>query len=286
MAQINALVKFIMININIFLSFIGFFMFGLAMYLWCSNWGNLDPGFFIGSGIVLALFGISLFFLGCIGCMSIDYQTRKLSKLVTGRKIMLVHLAMMILFLIAEIYLLRISLSAVTEYSNITSQINADDDVSTIPYATYENFISNQFNKFFFGASSECSKTLYLWFFSWINNNCPDTISQVKCQGCYSYSLTFCKADENLCYATASQEGNQYCPYTICRDGILSYFVSRVRPFAIALVALILLQAFFVLFDTMILCFRPHDNESAQLIKAGITSLETQHSTKDDSNRV
>lgn len=69
---------------------------------------------------------------------------------------MSVHLAFMILFIIGEIYLLRISLGAVTEYIDIADQLN-DDDVSTIAYASYEQFIAKQFNKFFFGASSECS---------------------------------------------------------------------------------------------------------------------------------
>ncbi len=76
MSRINALVKFAMINVNIFISFLGFFLFGFAMYLWCADWGNLDPGFFVGSGVVIALFGISLLFTGCLGCMSVDHQSR------------------------------------------------------------------------------------------------------------------------------------------------------------------------------------------------------------------
>lgn len=76
MSRLNGIVKFIMINVNIFLSFIGFALFGIAMYLWCSDWGNLDKGFFVGSGVLVALLGISLFFLGCIGCLGIDHQGR------------------------------------------------------------------------------------------------------------------------------------------------------------------------------------------------------------------
>ena len=76
MSRLNGLVKFAMINVNIVLAFIGFFCFGFAMYLWCSDWGNLDRGFFVGSGLVVALFGLSMFFLGCIGCLGIDHQGR------------------------------------------------------------------------------------------------------------------------------------------------------------------------------------------------------------------
>ena len=76
MSRLNGLVKFAMINVNIVLAFIGFFCFGFAMYLWCSDWGNLDRGFFVGSGLVVALFGLSMFFLRCIGCLGIDLCPR------------------------------------------------------------------------------------------------------------------------------------------------------------------------------------------------------------------
>jgi hypothetical protein len=79
MGRLNGIAKFIMININIFVSFFGTFFFGFALYLWSSDWGDLDPGFFVGSGIILALFGFILFFTGCIGCMSVDHQTKKVN---------------------------------------------------------------------------------------------------------------------------------------------------------------------------------------------------------------
>lgn len=157
----------------------------------------------------------------------------------------------MILFFIGEIVLIRTALNASNEYSAIVS-LSTKDDISTLPYATYEGFLSKEFNRFFFGATSDCSstflsinlfssftfpskllaavhvETLYLWFFSWINDHCPATMDQMNCQGCFDYSLTFCEANQNLCYKNP-EEGNIYCPYTICRYGILSYFHSRIK---------------------------------------------------------
>lgn len=69
-----------------------------------------------------------------------------------------IHLAWMILFLIAEIFLLKISSSAVHDYKSIVGELGDDDSViSTAPYGVYEDYISKQFNKFFFGAISNCS---------------------------------------------------------------------------------------------------------------------------------
>eukprot|EP01033_Poteriospumella_lacustris_P011439 gene11439-8137_t len=174
----------------------------------------------------------------------------------------------MILLFAGEVVLLRTALNASNEYSAIVGLMEPDE-VSTLPYATYEGYLSKEFNRFFFGAVSDCQKTLYLWFFSWINENCPSSMDQLNCQGCHDYSLTFCEANENLCYKT-TQDGNVYCPYTICRYGILTYFHSRIKQFAVALLVLLCMQLLFILLDLMILCYREHDNKAVGLLKAGI----------------
>ena len=80
MARLNNIVKFIMINVNILITFAGTFFVGFAFYLWFANWGDLDPGFFVGTGVILALFGVSTSIAGCIGCQGINHQTIKFGK--------------------------------------------------------------------------------------------------------------------------------------------------------------------------------------------------------------
>jgi amino acid transporter len=79
-SKLNNFVKFVMINANILLSFIGLFFFGFAFYLWFANWGDLDPGFFVGTGVIFALFGLSVTIIACIGCQGINNQTGKYGK--------------------------------------------------------------------------------------------------------------------------------------------------------------------------------------------------------------
>jgi hypothetical protein len=78
---------------------------------------------------------------------------------ITGRRITAIHLIMMILALSGELVLLQVALNAANEYSAIVDVTNADD-ISTLPYATYEGFISKEFNRFFFGANSNCQSKL------------------------------------------------------------------------------------------------------------------------------
>ncbi len=80
MARLNNIVKFIMINVNILITFAGMFFIGFALYLRFGNWGDLDPGFFVGTSVILALFGVSTSIAGCIGCQGINNQTMKFGK--------------------------------------------------------------------------------------------------------------------------------------------------------------------------------------------------------------
>lgn len=73
----------------------------------------------------------------------------------TARKIIGVHLVVMILLFAGEVVLLRTALNASNEYSAIVGLMEPDE-VSTLPYATYEGYLSKEFNRFFFGAISDC----------------------------------------------------------------------------------------------------------------------------------
>lgn len=156
MSRFNNFLKFFMINVNILFAFVGVCLFGLSMYVWCSNWGNLEHGFFIGSGAVVFLFGVVLFIVGCLGCMAVDNQNKKFKSGLTGRKIIFIHLLCMILGLIGELVLLRTSLNATKRYHDVYVEMKANPNLLP-PYEAYETFIDRQFNRFFFGAASECS---------------------------------------------------------------------------------------------------------------------------------
>lgn len=263
MSRLNNIIKFVLLNMNILMCFFGSFFIGFACYLWFANWGSLGPSFFIGIGFVSALFGLGLGILSCIGCQGINNQTRKLG-FWTGRRIIALHCSCLILGLIGEVYVLRTALDTSEQYSAVYDDLQRGLNPE---YAVYESLIAEKFNDFFFGAASTCQTTLYTWFWDWVNNNCPSTIEQLWCQGCKSYSLTFCAADSNLC--VVDEFGNPYCPYTICRAGFLDYVDYRIRPFAWTLIAFIFLQLIFIAMDLMILCFHPRDSLHKILEKSG-----------------
>eukprot|EP01040_Poterioochromonas_malhamensis_P015278 gene15278-17080_t len=77
MSRLNNIIKFVLLNMNILMCFIGSFFVGLAFYLWFADFGSLSKSFFIGVGFISALFGLVLGLLSCIGCQGINNQTRK-----------------------------------------------------------------------------------------------------------------------------------------------------------------------------------------------------------------
>lgn len=93
--RLNNVLKFALLNINIFFSFLGLAFFGFSFYLWFANWGkmtdeiaildswkvfdsgNLETGFFTGTGAILLLFGVAVILVSCIGCQGVDSQSAK-----------------------------------------------------------------------------------------------------------------------------------------------------------------------------------------------------------------
>ncbi len=76
-SRLNNILKFIVLNINILYFLFGFLFIGIACYLWFANWGSLDPGFFLGSGIILCLLGIAIAIVSCLAGQGIKFQTFK-----------------------------------------------------------------------------------------------------------------------------------------------------------------------------------------------------------------
>ncbi|RYY89203.1 hypothetical protein EON63_01110 [archaeon] len=78
--------------------------------------------------------------------------------------------------------------------------------------------------------SHTSSGTLYFWFWDWVDSNCPQVLSSINCQACEPYALTFCAAEANMCFDEngETEEGNPYCPYTVCRRDVLKYTRTRI----------------------------------------------------------
>lgn len=176
MSRLNNIIKFILLNVNIFFSFIGFFFFGFSLYLWAANWGSLDAKFFYGAASIALLFGFCLILTACMGCQSINNQTRiyvivsckecffqtsvdtltfYYTAFLTGRKLTFIHLVMLILGIVGEIYLLMLSLTAVTQYKSVYDDLSANPN-SNPSFVIYEAALASKFNDFFFGATSTC----------------------------------------------------------------------------------------------------------------------------------
>ncbi len=80
MSRLNNFLKFVLINLNIIVSFVGLTLFGFSFYLWFADWGSLDKGFFKGIGAIVFLFSLCVILSSFIGCQGIANQTVKFSK--------------------------------------------------------------------------------------------------------------------------------------------------------------------------------------------------------------
>jgi hypothetical protein len=77
MARLNNTLKFILLNVNVIFAVFGLFIFGFALYLLAGNFGELDPGFFVGIGLVFIFMGLTVMFASCLGCQGAANQNEK-----------------------------------------------------------------------------------------------------------------------------------------------------------------------------------------------------------------
>lgn len=76
MGRLNNAIKNIFFDVNIFLFFIGLVLIGIALYVIFADWGGLDPSFFLGTGIAVALFGLLLCCLCVVGMLGVRLQEK------------------------------------------------------------------------------------------------------------------------------------------------------------------------------------------------------------------
>lgn len=56
---------------------IGLFFFAVAIYLFSGKFGKLDPGFFLGTALVVLFSGTSIMAATCLGCQGAANQNEK-----------------------------------------------------------------------------------------------------------------------------------------------------------------------------------------------------------------
>jgi len=263
----NSYVKFIVIHVNILFIVIGLFLMAVAIYLLVGNFGRLDPGFFLGTGLILMFAGSSLACGACLGCQGVNNQGETFGPFWTGRKILLIYQVLITILLVGELWACSAALRAAGEYAEVYPLLNKGE---THDYVMWEDILSAKFNKIFFAAATTCEVTVYTKFWSLVSTYCPTEMQQLQCEGCYDYSLTFCSCDENACYEQSGSVGDgAACPYTQCRAGVLEYVVKRVEPVSYGIFAVCVFQAIQAFLNLMIMCYTPRDNLETILIKSG-----------------
>lgn len=277
---LNSYAKFIVVNVNIFFFWIGLLLLGVALYLWIAEWGDgLVKGFFLGAGLTIALLGMIVCAMAFLGCQGVNNQTWKQGYW-SGRKVMGIYLTFIITAFVFMVGIVTVALSNADDFAITSDELKADP--TFYPELTgMEDFFQDKFNKFFFGASSSCENSMYLWFWHWINDNCDESLRQEYCQGCYYYSPTQCPADESQCFdADIPRHENPACPYTACRVGLLNYFLFRLRPFGHSCFAFGVFLIFIALAALMVVCYHPKediDTTTSKLTPEHSSAPEHQH---------
>ena len=77
MSRLNNIILYIVYQVNVFYSLIGLCFLGFGLYLIFADWGTLNPGFFVGAGVITGLFGFIICIISWLGCLGIDHQDKR-----------------------------------------------------------------------------------------------------------------------------------------------------------------------------------------------------------------
>lgn len=235
-----------------------------------ADWGTLNPGFFVGTGIIMDLFGLIIVIISWLGCIGIDHQDKK-DGFLTGRVILGMYQIILIVALVAEAWVLSLALSAIKVLTATFYDLQTGTQ-AFVPYSDFEKQMASTFNTFFFGAASKCQDVKFQWFWLWIQDNCPqDKISIKLCARCGENSVAPCYADETACYGDTSGT-QQACAYTVCRVGILDFFVSNAKSLSYGILAFTLFQCVMMILNGMLVCYTKRDSVKEILYKTGTIS--------------
>ena len=148
----------------------------------------------------------------------------------SGRRVLLIYQTILTAALAGVVYIVFICLITVNSFRNANNLLNAGQSA---PFSSTEQYLSNRFNLFFFGAVyGTCKNTGFDFFWTFVNSQCQAPINQQTCQKCYDFSIASCVADPSQCTTEGngnSNPSNIGCPYTYCRSGILNLLIKNIK---------------------------------------------------------
>ena len=113
----------------------------------------------------------------------------------------------------------------------VVNTFKSAKDSLSLQFSSEETYMSTFFNGIFFsnqyGLCNSVSGTL---FWNFVFYYCPQNIQESYCRECAVYGTGDCPADQNTCFASDKQQ-SPTCPYMLCREGVLSYAVTRLGYF-------------------------------------------------------
>ena len=77
MCNLNNFVKQTVLNVNFLFFVLAVTLIALSVFVLVSDWGTLDPSFFIGWGIIAILFGSIIILVAILGCLGVQYQRKR-----------------------------------------------------------------------------------------------------------------------------------------------------------------------------------------------------------------
>jgi hypothetical protein len=143
------IIKLFLTNIKIILIFQA-----LTIYLWTSQWGNLDKSFFFGTQLIMLISSVIITLLVYMGYLGVLNQTKQFGMILTGRKLIWTYQLINCILLVCELYGFNFIVNTASKLKETSDQLSLNSFPSLSPT---ESSFSSIFNSLFFAAVQGCS---------------------------------------------------------------------------------------------------------------------------------
>jgi hypothetical protein len=272
-SRLNNVIAIASIFFDVIFILLSLFIIAISIYFLVADWGELNKFFFIRWSIGGILFGIVVFSLSVLSGYGLYHQTDQLVikniSWLNGRRVLAIYMLLLFGILALDIWVLITLTNTISSISNTKEALSSG---ISIDYDSFEEKLSSKFNEFFFAATESCSGA-YNWFWNWVQNRCPVSLEEVPCKiasGCVNNPNSLqCAADKSVCYQNSVANYIQSCPYEICRQGALSFFVEIIRRCWSFVIAILTFHLAKVLITILLICYNKRDSFVDILVKNG-----------------
>ncbi|GMI39289.1 hypothetical protein TrCOL_g1825 [Triparma columacea] len=271
MSRLNDTIKFGVLVVNSALLLVSLVAILTGALVLTGNWADFDPETFEATALWACVIGSVLLILTLVGCFGAITQTER-EGICSGRRLLSAYQIFLIVLLILFI---RLGIEGKTTIDSMEWTL---DNRGQGEYDKGDMLLADKINNNYF--SNLClPDPSSAWLIDFVDKSCPSSMQVSRGGKCACDTTKADCPDEDGCETAMARwkEDKVYdkdalalCPYHVCRYQVLAEVIDTVDPILDIIAVAIYIIGAMIFLTCLLICYNPHDDTAAQLIKTGV----------------